>query len=234
MDVEDGGVEAALKDSAVKWSRFGETCLGQALYRHRSVYQNASDAPVWSHLELSYFRYMIPTEAIHELVTNSQPTGMRLLRAEILLPTPSSFVLPRNWQGFANRNELQASLEFLDVTPAHLAEYRAAMRDYCGLAATKICRSKKFGTFRAMETAAVLHQDGAFAIDWNQLHLCELNPDGFEGFGKAFGDALREDLLEGADLSDTFAGLGRIRTVSRWTFNDVLVEADMALGSLRG
>jgi hypothetical protein len=234
IDVEDGEAEAALKDRAVDWSRFGETCLGQALYRHRSVYQNASTAPVWSHLELSYFRHLIPAESILELVTNSQPIGMRLLRAEILLPTPSSFILPRNWQGFADRNKLQASLEFLDVKPAHLNEYRAAMRDYCGLAATKLVQSKEFGTFRAMETASVLYQDSAFSIDWNQLHLCELNPDGFEGFGKAFGDALRDDLPDSAELSDTVSSLGRIRTVPRWTFNDAIVEADEALGSLRG
>ncbi len=234
LDVKVGGVETELKENAHNWSRFGETCLGQALYRHRSVYQNASDATVWSHIELSYFQHVISAGAIRELVRDAQPTGLHLLRAEVLLTTPSSFVLPRDWQGSADRKELQASLEFLDVSPEHLAEYRSAMQDHCGPAAAKLVRSKKFGTFRAMETAAVLYQDKEFAIDWNQLHVCELNPDGFEGFGKAFGDALREDLPDGAELSDTFAGLGQIRTIPRWTFNDALVEADSALAQLRG
>ena len=103
IQTRDPGAETALKDSAVNWARFGETCLGQALYRHRNVFRNAAEAPVWSHLELSYFREMIPADVILDLVDKRQPAGMDLLRAEILLTTPSSFVLPRGWQGSADR-----------------------------------------------------------------------------------------------------------------------------------
>src|SRR5207248_11381737 len=46
IQARDPGTEAELKDSAVNWARFGETCLGQALYRHRSVFRNASEAAV--------------------------------------------------------------------------------------------------------------------------------------------------------------------------------------------
>ena len=105
IQARDSGAEAALKDSAVNWARFGETCLGQALYRHRSVFRNAAEASVWSHLELSYFHNIIPADAIHDLVVKRQPTETDLLRAEILLTTPSSFVLPRGWQGSADRPE---------------------------------------------------------------------------------------------------------------------------------
>ena len=233
IQVRDLETEAALKDGAIDWARFGETCLGQALYRHRNVYQNASDAPVWSHLELSYFRNIVSADAILELVVNAQSSGMNLLRAELLLTTPSSFILPRNWQGSADRPERQASLEYIHVLPKYLHEYRDAMRDYCGPAARKLVRAKRFGTFRAMETAAVIYCDRGLKIEWNQIHLCELNAEGFEGFGKEFEMALREDLPEGAEFSDAFAGLGRMRTVPRWTLNDFVVEADMALGQGR-
>jgi hypothetical protein len=101
--------------SAVNWARFGETCLGQALYRHRTIFKSASEAPVWTHLELSYFRSMVPSDAILELVVKPQSGAMDLLRAEILLTTPSSFVLPRDWQGGADRPERQASLEYIQV-----------------------------------------------------------------------------------------------------------------------
>src|SRR5947208_14573470 len=84
MCVRDPGMETALKDSVVNWARFGETCLGQALYRHRAVFQSASEAPVWSHLELSYFRGLIPGDAILDLVVKQQPATLDLLRAEIL------------------------------------------------------------------------------------------------------------------------------------------------------
>jgi hypothetical protein len=84
-----------------------------------------------------------------------------------------------------------------------------------------------------METAAVLYRARETTIDWNQIHLCELNPDGFEGFGKEFAAALRDDLPNEADLPDAFADLGRMRTVPRWTFNDFVVEADSAIGRLR-
>ena len=150
IHARDPGTETALKDSAVNWARFGETCLGQALYRHRTVFQNASEAPVWSHLELSYFRSMVPGDAILDLVVKRQPAAMELLRAEILLTTPSSFVLPRDWQGLADRPERQASLEYIQVEPPFFGEYRDVMRDYCGLAAAKLVRAGRFGTFRAM------------------------------------------------------------------------------------
>ena len=230
IQARESGPETALKDGAVNWARFGETCLGQALYRHRSVFQNATQAPVWSHLELSYFRTMVPADAIRELVVKPQPAEVDLLRAEILLTTPSSFVLPRDWLGSADRPDRQASLEYIQVEPPYLGEYRDVMRDYCGPAATKLVRAGRFGTFRAMETAAVLHQDPGLQIDWNQIHLCELDPGGFDGFGQEFEAALQADSPDGAVSSGVFAGLGRIRRVSRWTFNDPLVEADAALG----
>ena len=62
---------------------------------------------MWSHLELSYFRSMVPGDAILDLVVKRQPAAMELLRAEILLTTPSSFVLPRDWQGLAGQPERQ-------------------------------------------------------------------------------------------------------------------------------
>ena len=223
------GAETALKDSAVNWARFGETCLGQALYRHRSVFQNASDAPVWSHLELSYFRHAVPADAIRDLVDEPRATETGLLRAEILLTTPSSFVQPCDWQGAAGRPEWKASLEYIQVHPAYLGAYRDVMRDYCGPAATKLVRAGRFGTFRAMETAAVLYHDPGLKIEWNQIHLCELDPESFDGFGKEFEAALRQDSPDAPDTSGVFTGLDPMRTVPRWTFSDPVVEEDAAL-----
>ena len=229
LQAREPGAESVLKENTENWIRFGEACLGQTLYRHRSIFQKGTDAPVWSHLELSYFHEMVPAEAIHDLVIKPQPEWINLLRAEVLLTTPGSFVLPRVWQSSADRPELQASLEYIDVEPKYLDEYRNVMRKYCGLAAKKLVQTRQVGTFRAMETAAVLYQDSAFNIDWNQIHLCEVNPDGFNGFGQAFADALRDNPPDGADIADVFADLDRIRTVSRWTFNDAVFEADDAL-----
>lgn len=231
IQARESSAEPVLKDGAVNWARFGDACLGQAVYRHRSIFQNASEAPVWSHFELSYFRNMVRDDAIFELVVKPQPDDIELLRAEILLTTPSSFVLPGDWQGSGARPERQASLEFIEVHSTHLDEYRDVMRNYCGPAAEKLVAANKVGTFRAMETAAVIFRDPKFMIDWNQVHLCELNTDGFNGFGQAFKDALREDPPEGADIAEVFADLDRIRTVSRWTFNDPVVEADAAIGT---
>lgn len=222
--------ETVLKDGATNWMRFGGTCLGQALYRHRSVFQDAAEAPVWSHLELSYFRDIVPADVILELVVNRQPEELHLLRAEILLTTLSSFILPRGWQGSADRPERQTSLEYIQVQPKFLRDYRDVMRDYCGLAAMRLVQANRFGTFRAMETAAVLYRDHEMNIDWNQIHLCELNVDGFDGFGKEFAAALRADPPNDVDIADAFADLGRMRTIPRWTFNDPVVEADAALG----
>lgn len=229
IDVKDAEAEPALKDGAVNWARFGQTCLGQALYRHDTIFQNASAAPVWSHLELSYFRNLVPGDAILELVSKRQPAAIELLRAEVLLTSPSSFVLPRGWQGTSGRPDRRASIEYIRVEPPYFDEYRNVMRDYCGPAAAKLVRAGRFGTFRAMETAVVLHQNPGLDIVWNQIHLCELEPDGFQGFGREFEAALREDLPATTGTSGVFAGLDRMRTVPRWTFNDAVVEADIAV-----
>ena len=225
----DPRAEAKLKDRVVDWARFGETCLGQALYRHRSIFQNAVEAPVWSHLELAYFRDIVPADAIHELVVKQQSPETQLLRAEILLTTPSAFVLPRNWQGSADRPERQASLEYIEVQSPYLSEYREIMRKYIGPAAAKLVQANRIGTFRTMETAAVLYRDPALRIDWNQIHLCEVDADGFNGFGQEFDAALREISPDGG-FAAVFAGLDRMRTIPRWTFNDPVVEADAAIG----
>lgn len=223
------GSETALKDSAVNWERFGETCLGQALYRHRSIFRNAVEAPVWSHLELSYFRHMVLAEAIRDLVVKQQPAEVQLLRAEILLTTPSAFVLPQDWRGSARRPERQTSLEYIEVQSTYLGEYRDIMRKYIGPAAAKLVRANRIGTFRTMETAAVLYRDPALKIDWNQIHLCEVEADGFNGFGQEFDAALHEVSPDGG-FAGVFAGLDRMRTIPRWTFNDPVVEADAAVG----
>lgn len=227
IQAQDAGAAAALKEGAADWARYGETCLGRALYRHRSVFRNASEAPVWSHLELSYFRDIVPADAIRELVLERQPAD--LLRAEILLTTPSAFVMPRNWQGSAKRPGRQASLEYIDVRASYLGEYRDIMRNYIGPAAAQLVRAGKIGTFRTMETAAVLYRDPALKIDWNQIHLCEVEADGFKGFGQAFDAALRKMSPDGG-FAGVFAGLDRMRTIPRWTFNDPVVEADAAIG----
>lgn len=223
--------ETALKKSAINWARFGEACLGQSLYRHRSIFQNNSEAPIWSHFELSYFRNIVPANAILDLVVKPQQTATDLLRAELLLTTPSSFVLPQGWQGSTDQPERQASLEFIQVHPPYLDEYRDIMRDYCGPAATKLVRTGRFGTFRAMETTAILYQAPELKTEWNQIHLCELDVSNFNGFGQEFEAALREDSPDGTDTAGTFAGLDRMRTVPRWTFNDPVVEADSAVAS---
>ncbi|WP_157449987.1 hypothetical protein [Bradyrhizobium sp. ARR65] len=184
---------------------------------------------MWSHLELSYFRNIVPADAIRDLVVKEQPAEMRLLRAEILLTTPSAFILPQDWQGSAGRPEWHASLEYIDVQSAYLGEYRDIMRKYIGPAAAKLVRANKIGTFRAMETAAVLYRDPALNIDWNQIHLCEVEADGFTGFGPEFDAALHEVSPDGG-FTSVFAGLERMRTIPRWTFNDPVVEADAAVG----
>ncbi|MGX5735513.1 hypothetical protein [Bosea thiooxidans] len=231
IQASNSKTEAELTDHAADWGRLGETCLGRALYRHRSVFRNASDAPVWSHLELSYFRDIVPAAAVQELVRAQQPPEIQLLRAEILLTTPSAFVLPRNWQGSASRPERQASLEYIDVQPPYLGEYREIMRNYIGPAAAKLVEAGRIGTFRTMETAAVLYHDPALTTDWNQIHLCEVQAEGFNGFGQAFDAALREISPDGG-FADVFAGLDGMRTIPRWTFNDAVAEADTALASV--
>jgi hypothetical protein len=225
------GSETTLKDAALHSARYGEMCLGRALYRHRSVFQNASDAPVWSHLELSYFRHIVPANVIHDLVVTPQPTSIRLLRAEILLTTPSAFVMPRAWTGSADRPGRQVSLEYIDVRPAFLDEYRDMMRTYIGPAAARLVEADKIGTFRTMETAAVIYRDPALTIDWNQIHLCEVEADGFTGFGPAF-DAVLHEISPHGDFAAVFAGLDRMRTIPRWTFNDPVAVADAALVQL--
>jgi hypothetical protein len=231
MQAHGSGSETAWDYGVSNWTSFGETCVGQALYRHCSVFQSSSDAPVWSHLELSYFRDIVPVGAIHDLVFKQRPGKAQLLRAEILLTTPSAFLMPQGWQGSADRRERQASLEYINVRPGCLSEYRDVMRKYIGPAAAKLVGVDRIGTFRAMETAAVLYRDPLLNTDWNQIHLCEVHPGSFKGFGQEFDAALREISPDGGSAG-VFADLDRMRTISRWTFNEPVIEADIAVGKL--
>jgi hypothetical protein len=233
MQVPDLRAETSLKSGITNYGRFGETCLGQALYRHRSVFRSEAGLLSWSHLELSYFHQIIPFGASQELVFNRLPNGVKLLRAEVLMTTPSSFILPHDWCGSEDRPERKASLEYIHVQPSHLREYRNAMRDYCGPAASKLVEGAKFGTFRAMETTAVLYRAPEMTIDWNQIHLCEVDPDNFNGFGEEFAAALRMGVKD-TPLPDPFAGLSRIRTIPRWTFNDLVVGHDHSIKTKYG
>jgi hypothetical protein len=183
---------------------------------------------VWSDLELSYFRNIVPADAIHDLVVKRQPEETDLLRAEILLTTPSAFVLPRDWQGSADRPERLVSLEYIEVQSTYLGQYRHVMRKYIGPAAAKLIRANKIGTFRTMETAAVLHRDPKLKVDWNQIHLCEVDA-GFDWFSQQFDAALQEVSPDGG-FPGVFAGLDHIHTIRRWTFNDPVVEVDAAVG----
>lgn len=227
VQAEGPAWEAAWDGDACR-TAFGDTCLGRALYRHRSVFRSASDAPAWSHLELGYYRAIVPAEVVQNLVFERRPEQPRLLRAEILLTTPSSFVVPRGWRGSADRPGRQASLEYIDVRPGRLGEYRDMMRRSIGPAAARLVAADRVGTFRAMETAAVLYRHPSFDVDWNQIHLSEVEADTFAGFGGEFDAALR-DVAPDGNFVDLFAGLDRMRTIPRWTFNDVVAETEFTM-----
>lgn len=229
LDTKSAEAKETLEQAASEWKHFGDTCLGRALYRHHSIFKSQSDAPVWSHAELVYFRDIVPSDVIDQLVSSPQLPGVHLLRAEILVTTPKSFVFPRGWTGSSHRPDRKPSLEYLDVDPSHLRDYREIMRRYIGPAASKLVAMGKLGIFRTMETAAVLFQDPAFGAKWNQIHLSEVDAEGFRGFGQELDAALREISPDGG-FAGVFAGLDQMRTIPRWTLNEPVVEADAALG----
>lgn len=222
----------AFEQEARKWRGHGDTCLGRGLYRHHTVFRGDSDAPVWSHAEFTYFRELIPAEVIAGLLQPVAVDGVKLLRAEILLTTPGSFAFPANWAGSSQRRDRKPSIEYLDVKPDRLADYRDIMRDYIGPAATTLVTMDKLGTFRSMETAAVLFQDPALGTSWNQIHLSEVVAEGFRGFGEELDATLKETVPDGS-FTDVSAGLNDIRSIPRWSLNDPVFEDDAAVGEWR-
>lgn len=221
--------ERALDQEAIAWRQFGSTCLGRGLYRHGSIFRGQSDAAVWSHAEFTYFRDFIPGDVVDHLVRSPPIPGVKLLRAEILLTTPGSFVFPTNWSGSSHRPDRRTSIEYLDVHPSRLADYREIMHHYIGPAAAKLVAMGTLGTFRSMETAAVLLQDPSLGATWNQIHLSEVVAEGFRGFGEELDAALRETVPNGR-FADVFAGLNDMRTIPRWTLNVPVFEDDAAVG----
>ncbi len=166
--------------------RLRAACLGQALYRHGTVFRSTSDAPVWSHVELSYFRDFVPGDVIRERVAQSQPPRRapaargtaaddpRFLRAA---PRVGGTAQQGGLPGLTGIHRRAAGLP-RRLPGDHAVQDRAVCRmARCG---------GRIGTFRAMETAAVLHHDPAFAIAWNQIHLAEMPAENFSGFGPAF------------------------------------------------
>ena len=229
LDTTSEQAERALDQEASEWRQFGSTCLGRGLYRHGSIFRGQSDAAVWSHTEFTYFRELIPVDVVDHLVRSPPVRGVKLLRAEILLTTPGSFLLPTNWSGSSHRPDRRPSIEYLDVHPSRLADYRNIMHHYVGPAAAKLVAMGTLGTFRSMETAAVLHQAPSLGATWNQIHLSEVVAEGFRGFGEEIDAVLRETVLNGR-IADVFAGLNDIRTIPRWTLNVPVFEDDAAVG----
>lgn len=229
LDARSTEAKKTLEQTASEWRGFGETYLGRALYRHHSIFKSQSDAPVWSHAEFVYFRDIVPSQVVDQLVHAPQPPGVNLLRAEILVTTPASFVFPRDWSGSSHRSGRKPSIEYLDVDPSYLRDYREIMRRFIGPAASKLVALGKLGTFRSMETAAVLFQAPSLVARWNQIHLSEVDAEGFQGFGQELDAALRE-ISPGGGFVDIFAGLDRMRSIPRWTLNDPVLEADAAVG----
>jgi hypothetical protein len=111
----------------------------------------------------------------------ARPQHVVALRHPGSADDPLTFVLPRDWQGLANRPGTAGIAGVFQVEPSFFGAYRDVMRDNCGPAAAKLVRARRFGTFRAMETAAVLYHDPAPKIAWNQIHLCELETNDFPG-----------------------------------------------------
>ena len=229
LDASSMEASEALERAAGQWRHCGETCLGRALYRHSSIFKSESEAPVWSHAEFIYFRDIVPSEVIADLVGSVSPAGLNLLRAEILVTTPASFIFPRGWTGSSHRPHRKPSIEYLDVASGHLRDYREIMRRYIGPAAAKLVAMEKLGTFRTMETAAVLFEAPSLGTTWNQIHLSEVDAEGFQGFGQELDAVLREIAPDGG-FAELFAGLDGMRTIPRWTLNDAVLEDDAAIG----
>lgn len=230
LDAPSAKGRDALAREAGAWASLGSTCLGRALYGHHSIFKSQSDAPLWSHAEFIYFRDLVPAEAIARLVHDAPAPGVRLLRAELLATTPGAFHFPKGWAGSAHRPHRLPSIEYLDVDEAFLAQYRDIMRRYIGPSAARLVERGTLGTFRTLETTAVLFQDPALGTQWNQIHLSEVDAVGFQGFGPALDAALR-DISPDGGFTALFAGLERMRTIPRWTLNDPVVEADAGLGA---
>ncbi|QTL04352.1 hypothetical protein J5J86_03130 [Aquabacter sp. L1I39] len=230
LDAPSTEGQHALEREAGEWGDLGPTCLGRSLYRHHSIFKSQSDAPVWSHAEFIYFRDLVPAEAIARLVLDPPPPGVRLLRAELLATTPGAFHFPKGWAGSAGRPHRKPSIEYLDVDVAFLAAYRDIMRRYIGPGAARLVALGTLGTFRTLETTAVLFQDPALGTTWNQVHLSEVAAEGFKGFGQEL-DAVLRDISPDGGFTSLFAELAHMRTIPRWTLNDPVIEADAGVGA---
>lgn len=229
LDTKSDEAERSLQQPASEWMQFGSTGLGSALYRHHSIFKGQSDAPAWSHAEFTYFRDVVPPDVLERLVWSPPPSGVKLLRAEILVTTPASFIFPQDWAGSSQRPDRKPSIEYLDVHPSHLRNYRDIMQRYVGPAAAKLVAMGKLGTFRSMETVAVLFQDRSLRATWNQIHLSEVVAEGFRGFGEELDAALREGSPDGG-FASIFADLDGMRIIPRWTLNDPVREDDAGIG----
>ena len=71
------------------------------------------------------------------------------------------------------------------------------MRTLIGPAAARLVLANAIGTFRSMETAAVLYRDPTLTLDWNQIHLCEVRAEGFVGFGQELDAGLKDIAPDG-------------------------------------
>lgn len=191
--------------------------LAHLLHREQRIYRQADNSPAWTHLEIAAFEQIVPLKAI-EAVLKPLPAPFRVLRAEVLVPSPGSYHADLTSKGPISSSGA-ISIEYIDVAEAHLEAYRNVMRDQCGPAAERLVESKVIKDFRALETAAILHQADDLPDAWNQIHLFDLGTTSFEDFQRAFEASLKKI---GPGYEEIFSQLDTIRTMRRWSFSDVV------------
>ena len=202
-----------LEQEAFRKPRIADGSLSHQIFRQDSLFKEVEGTVPWTHLEIVAFEQIVPLGAIEAALTPLAGAA-RTLRTELLVATLGSY---HGETGTPSQPVPGAvSVEYIDVKPDSLKDYREIMRKHCGPAAASAITAGKVRDFRALETITVLQQSDDLPEAWNQLHLFDLGSTHFDDFLVAFDEGLS---AVGPDFQSVFGHLDTIRTMRRWTFS---------------
>ena len=194
---------------------------------HDSVISENSDMPNWNVLLLIRLATGVqPQEFLDEELRrqdSSADAPGRLLRQEVLVPTPRSF----HPGGKANV-DTQYFVEYINVWEGHLDEYRNSMIENSGPANGLLVEQGAILSFIGLETVSVDFSAGGMP-SWNQIHLGGIPAtETFDPLDvNEFDDAIKSVSPDSGGFADVFGRLDEIRDKPKEVIGHPIVELQL-------
>ncbi|MEK4877280.1 MULTISPECIES: hypothetical protein [Paenibacillus] len=183
-----------------------------SVYSHNKTAEKHGEFIIWDYLILMQIKEEEDAEIILPNLQNVNiPFVLETIRMELLVTTPNS-TYPTPGEGARKRHVKPFyAIEYVDVQPNHLDEFRDIMINNNGPAMKYIMEEARWcHNFYALETLTVFYHNSSYPT-WNQIHVIGLYLESIFLYKKDFSKGLA--LTQSISFEENFAQLKKIRTM---------------------